>query len=117
MAEEELNKMKEMKNGVDFQPNEAIAECEPCIETKQNEMKIWDNAERVLRDKTGLTRWGVYFVGVLLITVLILFIIVVALGASWPRTPHHHQFPICKHSSCLRASAQVSYKPFHSFFI
>lgn len=108
MAEEELNKMKDCKNGGDFQQNEAAAECEPCIETKDKQNKMWNNAERVLRDKTGLTRWGIYFVGGLLITILLLLIIVIALGASWPRTPHHQLFPICKSSSCLRASAQVS---------
>lgn len=108
MTEEDSKNMKDAKNGVDFASSDAAAECDPCIDTKRQEDTLWNSAVRKVRDRTGLTRWGVYLVGGLLIVLVVLFITVVALGASWPHTPHHQLFPICKDSACLRASAQVS---------
>lgn len=107
MVDEETNSVKEQKNGTELKTNDP-SECDPCIETKRGEKRVLDDTERYLRDKTGLSRRGIYIAGALLLVLLLLFVTVIALAASWPRTPHHLQFPVCKDSACLRASAQVS---------
>ncbi|XP_066995595.1 endothelin-converting enzyme 2 [Anabrus simplex] len=63
--------------------------------------------EDKLRKKTGLSHVGLIVAGIILALLLICLIVIISLGASWPRTPHSQQFPVCTSAACLQASAQV----------
>ncbi|KAF5286120.1 hypothetical protein FQA39_LY16403 [Lamprigera yunnana] len=97
------------KNGTDAPKINEPSEVDPCIDFKNssNKPKLLENVERRVREKTGLTQFGYYVGLVILLTLVVLLIIVVVLGITWPRIPHHLQFPICGSPSCLRAAAQV----------
>ncbi|GLV32218.1 gone early [Carabus blaptoides fortunei] len=74
--------------------------------------KMLNRVQRVkkihkLREKSGLSRKGLLIAGAVLLVLLLLLITVIALGAAWPRTPHHRQFPVCEDTACLRAAAQI----------
>ncbi|KAF5286121.1 hypothetical protein FQA39_LY16404 [Lamprigera yunnana] len=96
------------KNGTDAPKINEPSEVDPCIDFKNssNKPKLLENVERRVREKTGLTQFGYYVGLVILLTLVVLLIIVVVLGITWPRIPHHLQFPICGSPSCLRAAAQ-----------
>lgn len=84
------------------------SECDPCIEERKSRGRVlWGRTEKKLRDKSGLTRNGLYYVGGLLMLLFTLLIVIVTLVANWPTTPHHRRFPVCKSDSCLRASSQI----------
>ncbi|KAK6620359.1 hypothetical protein RUM44_006760 [Polyplax serrata] len=64
--------------------------------------------ENKIRQKLGLTHGG-YLAGLFLLSaVAFLLIVVIVLGACWPRVPHSQSFPICTESACLTSSALVS---------
>lgn len=98
-------------NGAENAKSSAASEEDPCIqESKSNDLKLGfrDRTEQKLREKSGLSRKGLIIAGAVLLVLLLLLITVIALGAAWPRTPHHRQFPVCEDTACLRAAAQVT---------
>ncbi|KAF5278076.1 hypothetical protein FQR65_LT03592 [Abscondita terminalis] len=108
MAEEVVKSNN--KNGTDAPKINEPSEVDPCIIEFKNSSykpKFLENAVRRGCEKTGLQPIGFYIASLLLIILIILFIVVVVLAITWPRIPHHHQFPICEKAACLRAAAQV----------
>ncbi|KAF2894142.1 hypothetical protein ILUMI_12029, partial [Ignelater luminosus] len=107
MVEEET--VKENKNGTEVPKIMEPSENDPCIEFKNQSSKtrFLQNTERRLREKSGLSRTGLYVCGALLLLLIVLFITVIVLAATWPTKPHHQQYPICNEPACLRAAAQV----------
>lgn len=96
------------KNGTDNKSADPI-ESDPCIDVKPKQNQSFlRRKEKEIQKKFGLSQDGVYVVGVTIILLVIFVIIIIALSASWPTTPHHYQFPVCEESACLRVSAQVS---------
>lgn len=63
--------------------------------------------EDLVRDKSGLSRRGVYYLLGLIVLLFVLVLVVVTLAACWPRISHEHEFPVCGDGACLRASAQI----------
>ncbi|XP_075237037.1 endothelin-converting enzyme homolog [Lycorma delicatula] len=63
--------------------------------------------EKRLQEKTGLSRIGLVIAGIILIILLILIFTVLIMSIFWPRIPHSQLFPVCRRSSCLKASAEV----------
>lgn len=108
MVEEET--VKENKNGTEVPKIMEPSENDPCIDFKNNSSKarFLENTERRLREKSGLSRTGLYVCGGFLLLLIVLFITVVVLAATWPTLPHDKQYPICTKPACLRAAAQVS---------
>ncbi|KAB0795870.1 hypothetical protein PPYR_09931 [Photinus pyralis] len=108
MASEESVKQTN-KNGTDSPKINEPAEDDPCIEIKSSldKPRFLVKTENQLREKTGLSRLGLYIAIVLLIVLIILVIIVLSLAIAWPNIPHSAQFSICQDPACLRAAAQV----------
>ena len=69
--------------------------------------------EERLKEKTGLDRMKLIIAGVLLLLLFVFLIVIIVLSATWPQTPHSHQYPVCTRAACLQASAQVSLSAFY----
>ncbi|XP_065160757.1 protein gone early-like isoform X2 [Atheta coriaria] len=101
----EENFPQKEQNGVDGAFKTADEESEPCLEEKSKGRLFWTKTEQKLRDKSGLTKHGLYYVGGLALFAFLLLIVVIVLSACWPATPH--RFQVCNTESCLRAATQV----------
>lgn len=106
------------KNGgtdVALPNNVEASESDPCMDYKNKKrrrgVEWWQETEQMLLERTGLHQRALYYVIGLLVVLMVLVVVVVAMGATWPRTPHRYLFPACEEPSCLRAAAQVC----HSF--
>lgn len=97
-------------NGGETPKPASSGEEDPCIQEadkKTHKRNFRERTEQKLREKSGLSQNGVRIAALVLLFLLILLITVIALGATWPRTPHHLQYPVCEEAACLEASAQV----------
>lgn len=106
----EENFPQKEQNGVDGTFKTADEESEPCLEEKSKGRLFWTKTEQKLRDKSGLTKHGLYYVCGLALFAFLLLIVVIVLSACWPATPH--RFQVCNTESCLRAATQVSLSHF-----
>ncbi|KAK4877532.1 hypothetical protein RN001_010038 [Aquatica leii] len=98
------------KNGTDAPKINEPSEADPCMIEFKNSFykpKFLENTVRRGCEKTGFTPIGVYIAAILLILLIILLIVVLVLAITWPRQPHHLQFPVCEKPACLRAAAQI----------
>jgi hypothetical protein len=77
-------------------------------EDKGNSSQFISELEEKLRQKTGLSRFGLIVACAVIALLLVLLIVVITLASTWPRTPHSQMFPVCTRAACLQASAQVS---------
>lgn len=101
---------RKLNGGENPKPTSASEE-DPCIQEadeKHSRHNFRERTEKKLREKSGLSEKGLRIAAGVLLLLFILLITVIALGAAWPRTPHHRQFPVCQEAACLRASAQVN---------
>lgn len=109
------------KNGNTEVPNNIEAsESDPWMgmdnkNKRRHRWKWWQEMEQMLLKRTGLHQRALYYVIGLLLALMVLFVVVVALAATWPRTPHRFLFPACEDPSCLRAAAQVCHIGFGGF--
>lgn len=96
--------------------NVEASESDPCMDYKNKKrrrgVEWWQETEQMLLQRTGLHQRALYYVIGLLLVLVGLLVVVVAMGATWPRTPHRYLFPACEQPSCLRAAAQVFGKYF-----
>lgn len=105
--------MDQKLNGGDApKPTNATSgdEEDPCIQEtnqKSHGKNFRQRTEQKLRDKSGLSEMGLRIAAAVVIVLILLLITVIALGAAWPRTPHHLQYPVCQEAACLEAAAQV----------
>lgn len=99
-------------NGGENPKPASSGEEDPCIQEidkKSHKRNFRERTEEKLRERSGLSQRGLHIAGLVLLLLLILLITVIALGAAWPRTPHHRQYPVCEEAACLQAAAQVKY--------
>lgn len=108
MSEDGVNSVKHPSNGTDAKISDPM-ENEPCL---TGNMKVKESflrsKEKLLCEKTGLSKKGLYVAAIVLLILFILFLIVIVLAAVWPRIPHYYEYPVCDTPACLRAAAQVS---------
>lgn len=106
----ETENCKPNRNGAEVAGVDAC-ESDPCMHGRKGAKRArrWQDAERKLMDKTGMPKRALYAAGALLLVSLLLVVVVITLSATWPRVPHHLQFPVCKEPSCLRVAAQVCF--------
>ncbi|XP_018570152.1 protein gone early [Anoplophora glabripennis] len=95
-------------NGTETKNLEA-SELDPCMEDTKDGRKsdFFHRYRDRACEKSGLSHKGLYIVGGIVILAALLFIVVIALAAAWPRIPHRYQFPVCRDAECLEAAAQI----------
>lgn len=98
--------------------NSEPSEMDPCMENSKKVRKpnFFLEYRDKISEKSGLSNKGVYIVGGIIVTAIVLLIVVIALACAWPKVPHEYQYPICTRPECLRTSAQVSFFDLTLFF-
>lgn len=102
-------KVPSKTNGTETRNSLEASELEPCMEDSKDNRKpnIFHRYRAQACEKSGLSHKGLHIVGGIVIFAFLLFVVVIALAAAWPRIPHRYQFPVCEDAECLEAAAQV----------